>query len=100
MSMVHVPTPRQCDNLIGGQWRRAAEGRTRPLVSPYTGSVIGTVALSGAEDVAAVVDGARAGATAWRNTPIKERSRPLFRFRELMLANLAEISNLAALEAG
>jgi malonate-semialdehyde dehydrogenase (acetylating)/methylmalonate-semialdehyde dehydrogenase len=102
-----VPTPlvdlpdraQRCENLVGGRWT-AAQGGTRDVVSPYTGTTIGQVGLSTASDVDAAVAAARAAFPAWRATPLKERSRPLFRFRELMLRQLPELANSAALEAG
>jgi malonate-semialdehyde dehydrogenase (acetylating)/methylmalonate-semialdehyde dehydrogenase len=70
------------------------------VVSPYTGTVVGRVELSSAVDVDAAVAGARAAFPAWRAMPIKERSRPLFRFRELLLRHIDELANSAAVEAG
>jgi malonate-semialdehyde dehydrogenase (acetylating)/methylmalonate-semialdehyde dehydrogenase len=92
---------RHCQNLIGGRWVAAQrQGLPREVVSPYTGSIVGQVELSGAEDVAAAVTSARAAFPGWAAMPLKERSRPLFRFRELMLRHLDELANTAALEAG
>jgi malonate-semialdehyde dehydrogenase (acetylating)/methylmalonate-semialdehyde dehydrogenase len=101
MKLVEVPRPpRECRNLVGGEWHPASGGRVRDLVSPYTGSVVGHVGLSVAEDVDAAVRAARAAFAAWRAQPIKERSQPLFRFRALLLQHLDELANSAALEAG
>jgi malonate-semialdehyde dehydrogenase (acetylating)/methylmalonate-semialdehyde dehydrogenase len=92
---------RHCQNLIGGSWVAARSQKSpREVVSPYTGTVVGRVELSGAEDVAAAVAGARAAFPGWAALPLKERSRPLFRFRELLLRHLDELANTAALEAG
>ncbi len=101
MPLVDLPeSPRRCENLVAGRWQRARTGQQRPLTSPYSGTVTGSVELSGADDVDAVVAGARAAFPAWRAIPIKERTRPLFRFRELVAACMDELANLAALEAG
>src|SRR5687768_13509574 len=106
-------TPFTCQNLVGGAWRAPARGETREVISPYTGKVIGTVPMSTAEDVAAAVAAAAtaedvaaavaAAATAaagWARTPLKERTQIMFRFRELLLANLDELAHSAAAEAG
>jgi malonate-semialdehyde dehydrogenase (acetylating)/methylmalonate-semialdehyde dehydrogenase len=101
MPLVDLPvSPRRCENLVAGRWQRAAGGAHRDLVSPYSGTVVGQVELSGVADVAAAVAGALAAFPGWRATPIKERTRPLFRFRELLGTYLHELANLAALEAG
>lgn len=70
------------------------------MVSPYTGTPVGRVPLSGAAEVAAVVAGARAAAADWARVPLKERSARLFRFRELVIEQLDDLANRAALEAG
>jgi malonate-semialdehyde dehydrogenase (acetylating) / methylmalonate-semialdehyde dehydrogenase len=103
-SLVDLPaspgSPAVCLNLVGGGWAPAGGGAARDVVSPYTGTVVGRVGLSAAADVAAAVDAARAAAPGWGATPLKERSRPLFRFRELLVRHLDELANSAALEAG
>jgi malonate-semialdehyde dehydrogenase (acetylating)/methylmalonate-semialdehyde dehydrogenase len=97
----HIPsTPYICENLIGGQWRRPGRGEVREIVSPYNGQVIGTVPMSGAEDVEQAVVAAKAAANEWRKVPMKERTQVLFRLRELIMRNLDELADSAALEAG
>jgi malonate-semialdehyde dehydrogenase (acetylating)/methylmalonate-semialdehyde dehydrogenase len=101
LALVDVPDPiPHCDNLVGGRWTAPAAGRFRDVVSPYTGGVVGQSPLSGPGDVDAAVEAARTAAPAWRAMPLKERSRPLFRFRELLLRHLETLANTAALESG
>jgi malonate-semialdehyde dehydrogenase (acetylating)/methylmalonate-semialdehyde dehydrogenase len=101
MTLVDLPDPpRDCPNLIGGEWRAASSGAWRDLVSPYTGTVTGRVGLSNAADVEAAVSAAQRAFPGWRAQPIKERSQPLFRFRSLLLEHLDALANSAALEAG
>jgi malonate-semialdehyde dehydrogenase (acetylating)/methylmalonate-semialdehyde dehydrogenase len=100
MSLIELPSQRfECKNLIAGVWERPT-GERRPLNSPYTGGEVGEVPLSSAADVARAVKAAAAAQQGWRLVPIKERTAPLFRFRELVLANLERLANLAAVEAG
>jgi malonate-semialdehyde dehydrogenase (acetylating)/methylmalonate-semialdehyde dehydrogenase len=68
--------------------------------SPYTGAVIGEVPLSTRAEVARIAAAAHKAWPAWRRTPIKERSVPLFRFRALMLEHLDALAHRAASEAG
>ena len=101
MSLVQVPDqPFVCRNLVGGEWQEPTGVEWRDIVSPYTGGVVGKVPLCGAKEVAAIVAKAEPAAKAWRNVPLKERTQHLFHFRELVLANIERLSNLAALEAG
>jgi malonate-semialdehyde dehydrogenase (acetylating) / methylmalonate-semialdehyde dehydrogenase len=101
MPLVELPNPaRRCDNLVAGRWQPALGGARRDLVSPYSGTVVGSVALSAAADVDAVVAGAKSGFATWKTVPIKERTRPLFRFRQLLSDHMDQLANLAAVEAG
>jgi malonate-semialdehyde dehydrogenase (acetylating)/methylmalonate-semialdehyde dehydrogenase len=89
---------RECSNFVKGSF--APSKKTMDVVSPWTGSVIGKVAMSNADDVAAAVKAAEQAFPAWRATPIKERSAKLFKFRELVLAKLDMLANVAATESG
>ena len=88
-----------CANLVGGRFVRAT-GESSTLRSPYDGRVIGTVAMSTADDVDAAVRAAANAWPAWRATPVKERCQPLFRLRELLTTHLDELSNVVAAESG
>ena len=68
--------------------------------SPYTGDRIGTVGMSSASDVGAVVAAAVAGARAWAATPLKERVKPLRRFYDLVERYSTDLANTVALESG
>jgi malonate-semialdehyde dehydrogenase (acetylating) / methylmalonate-semialdehyde dehydrogenase len=85
-------------NLVHGV--PAPGSRALEVRSPYTGELLGTVPDSGPAEVAAAVAGAAQAASAWRRLPIKERTAPLFRFRELVLSHLDELGNSAARECG
>lgn len=100
MRLVELPQEEiVCRNLVGGEWR-ASSGTTREVRSPYTGAVIGRVPMSPIKEVDEVVAKAHAAFPAWRRMPIKERTQILYRFRELMVANLDLLANRAAAEAG
>ncbi len=101
MKLVELPeAPITCQNLIGGEWLPATTDEFQDVVSPYTNEVIARVPLSGPRDVAAAVAKARVAAAEWGARPLKERAQTLFRFRELLIANLDEIGNAAAIESG
>jgi malonate-semialdehyde dehydrogenase (acetylating)/methylmalonate-semialdehyde dehydrogenase len=101
MSLVDLPKkPVLAKNLVAGEWRDAASGERLDVVSPYTNTVIGSIPMSGAADVAPAVAAAKEAQAMWQNVPIKERTQVLFRFRELVLANLDRLSHSAAAEAG
>ncbi|MEO7034974.1 MAG: CoA-acylating methylmalonate-semialdehyde dehydrogenase [Polyangiaceae bacterium] len=87
-------------NLVGSEWRAPSTGEALDITSPWTGQSIGSVGLSGAEDVAALVAAAREPAAAWAKVPLKERVRPMARFHELLTQALDELSETVALESG
>ena len=100
MLPVKPAAPVVCRNLIGGQWQDPAGQRFTNVISPWYGTVVGRVALSQSDDLDAAVAAATGAAGDWRRMPIKERSLPLFRYRELLLSHQEEIAILAALESG
>lgn len=89
-----------CRNWIGGEWREPSTGRRQEVPNPRHDRVIGTVPLSGADDVAAAAAAARAAFPGWRDTPLKERVQVLFRFKALIERDLEELSWLVAHENG
>ncbi|MGD0678553.1 MAG: CoA-acylating methylmalonate-semialdehyde dehydrogenase [Polyangiaceae bacterium] len=91
---------RNCENLVGGAWRRPEHGLTRSIVSPYTGHAIGAVGCSTKADVDAAVVAASRAFPGWAATPIKERVRPLRRFYDLVTRSSRDFADTVALESG
>ncbi len=98
MLVERLKTVRDCDNFVNGVFVKAKQ--YSDVVSPWTGEIIGRVAVSGREDVQGAVTAATKAFPTWRATPIKERTTKLFKFRELVLEKLDFLANVAALEAG
>jgi aminomuconate-semialdehyde/2-hydroxymuconate-6-semialdehyde dehydrogenase len=85
-------------NMIGGEARPAADGRTFPDVSPATGETIAEVARSGPDDVDAAV--AAALACDWAKTPSVERADLLDRVADLLEARLPELAAMESRDTG
>jgi malonate-semialdehyde dehydrogenase (acetylating)/methylmalonate-semialdehyde dehydrogenase len=101
LPLVDVPKEvRRVENFIGAKWVTPETGKYIDVTSPWTGSTIGQVAVSGTADVKKVVDAAAAAFPVWRQMPIKERCGVLFRLRDLILQNLEDLANTAASECG
>jgi malonate-semialdehyde dehydrogenase (acetylating)/methylmalonate-semialdehyde dehydrogenase len=86
--------------LIGGKWEIISCRRFGQVFNPSTGSAIARVPLCGPEEVARAVQAAAEAAPAWAETPVVERARVMFRFRELLLRNTEELAQLVTREHG
>src|SRR5688500_11285964 len=94
MKLIELPeTKIACKNLVGGEWKDPESGERIDVISPYTGTAIGTVPMSNAKDVDNVVAAAKKAAANWRHVPIKERTQTLFNFRQLVLARIDDLAN-------
>ncbi|MBT8493613.1 MAG: CoA-acylating methylmalonate-semialdehyde dehydrogenase [Deltaproteobacteria bacterium] len=99
MKLVNIPTaPVRIKNLIAGSWQTSES--TIPVESPYTGTTIAEVDVASPAQVDQAARAAAKAAAEWRRVPIKERTQLLLEFRSKVLANIDELSNLAAMECG
>jgi malonate-semialdehyde dehydrogenase (acetylating)/methylmalonate-semialdehyde dehydrogenase len=97
---VIIPTTKsECKNFVDNQFV-AGTGPLVPVISPYIGSVIGEYHQSTVGDVSKAVDSAQRAQREWGLTPIKERSRIMFNWREILLKNIDQYSHVVASESG
>jgi malonate-semialdehyde dehydrogenase (acetylating)/methylmalonate-semialdehyde dehydrogenase len=87
-------------NLVGGEWLAPATPEWRELVNPATGDVLGRVPMGGVAEVDQAVGAASAAFPKWRETPVVQRARVLFRFRALLDEHFDEIARLVTQENG
>lgn len=92
-------TAYKIQNFINGTWNEPS-GESLKIESPYYGDVIGTVKLSTEADVKSTVTHAKAAFLKWKATPLKERTQIMFRFRDILLRDIDQISNTICLENG
>ncbi len=86
--------------LIGGQWVEGRASRREDVSSPFDGSVVGSVALAGLEDVDAALTAATEGARVWRRTPAHQRMQILLRAAALADERAEAIALTISAEAG
>ena len=86
--------------LSGGVWSPSASSRAADVFNPSTGETIARVPLASAAEVGAVVEAAHAAFPAWRDTPVVERARLLFRYREALTKRFDDLANLVTREHG
>jgi malonate-semialdehyde dehydrogenase (acetylating)/methylmalonate-semialdehyde dehydrogenase len=93
--------PRTLDNYIAGAWTPAgAATGALDVTNPATGDVLARVPLSGAADVDAAVQAARAALPAWRDVNVIERARRLFALREGLAARHEDLARSVTAEMG
>jgi malonate-semialdehyde dehydrogenase (acetylating)/methylmalonate-semialdehyde dehydrogenase len=84
---------------IGGEWLTPDVAAT-PVYNPSTGEVIAECPTGGAAEVAAAVEAAAAAFPAWRDTPVVERARVMFRYRQLVEDNFDQLCATVSREHG
>lgn len=101
MSVVRIPKePMVCRNFIAGHWTPATSAQKLTVQSPYSNQKIGEVGISTQKDIDQAVQAAHQAFLSWRKVPIKERTQVMYRFRQLVLDRIDEISHVAASECG
>ena len=86
--------------LIDNAWRPAADGATKPVISPVTGDPVGDIAKAGDDDIEQALAAAAAGFTHWRRVSAWERAGVLRRAADLMRQRAGEIARLISTETG
>ena len=89
---MNLSAPARILNFIGGQFVPPASGGYLPLTNPATGEQYSEAPDSKSEDVAAVVNAAKAAYPAWRALPAEEKFRILNRIAELIEENLEALA--------
>ncbi|MBX3021170.1 MAG: aldehyde dehydrogenase family protein [Bdellovibrionales bacterium] len=89
----------QCDCFIEGAWR-TGEGGKHTLLSPHTGAKLGEYSVPSRAQIDGAIKAAAIAQKEWARLPIKERSKILFNFRNVLLRELDAIARLKASESG
>ncbi|MEE9293541.1 MAG: CoA-acylating methylmalonate-semialdehyde dehydrogenase [Phycisphaerae bacterium] len=86
--------------LIAGSWTDARTERYAEAWNPSVGEVLASVPMCTSEDVDRTVKGALAAWPAWRETPITDRARVMFRFQALLSKHAADVARIVSREHG
>jgi malonate-semialdehyde dehydrogenase (acetylating) / methylmalonate-semialdehyde dehydrogenase len=97
MTMVDL---KRISHWVGGAVLRGKSGRTAKVFNPATGEHAADVDLASLEEIDAVIASAKAAFPMWRATPLSRRSEIMFKFRELLDANRAELAQIISAEHG
>jgi malonate-semialdehyde dehydrogenase (acetylating)/methylmalonate-semialdehyde dehydrogenase len=98
--MATAAEARTLQNYIAGQWRDAATGEALEDRDPATGELAARVPLSGAADVDAAVQAARAAQPGWREVPPQERARAVLALRDVLVRNRQQLAALVTADMG
>jgi malonate-semialdehyde dehydrogenase (acetylating)/methylmalonate-semialdehyde dehydrogenase len=91
---------RKVSNWIDGEIRESASSRFGEVFDSATGERCAEVVMSDEADVDAAVAAARAAFESWSKTPVLKRARVMFRLKELIERDHAEIAALITQEHG
>jgi malonate-semialdehyde dehydrogenase (acetylating)/methylmalonate-semialdehyde dehydrogenase len=86
--------------LIGGHWEASQASRSGPVFNPSNGGTIARVPFCTADEVDRAVQAAAKALPAWAETPVVERARVMFRFREKLAAHADELASVVTREHG
>ncbi len=89
-----------CPSYIRGEWRTPTGLATSPVFNPSRGEVIAEVPLGDAALVDEAVTAAADAFSAWRDTPVVERARVMFRYRQLVEENFDRLCGTISREHG
>ena len=95
-----VAAVRRVTNWIDGKPQRSASNRWGDVYDSATGEKCASVVMSTEGDVDAAVAAAAAAFPAWSRTPVLKRARVMFRLKELIERDRAEIAALITQEHG
>ncbi|MEK2644161.1 aldehyde dehydrogenase family protein [Bdellovibrio sp. BCCA] len=97
---VQIPVqPIECQNFVSGKFKKGSGTKTE-VISPYTGKKIGEFFNSTPEDVNAAISDAVTAQKEWAEVPMKERTKVMFNFRQILMRDLDEIAHLKSSESG
>jgi len=89
-------------NYINGKWADCNTTETSNVVNPATGEVIARVPAgkAAATEIEKAVAAAQAAYLQWKDVPVLKRIQPLFKLKQLLEENSAEIARLITMESG
>src|SRR6478736_1207273 len=90
---------RSIDHFIGGSTFASGE-RQGDVFDPNQGQVQAQARLGSAADLQKAVDAAKAAQPAWAATNPQKRARVMFKFKELVEANMQALAELLSSEHG
>jgi malonate-semialdehyde dehydrogenase (acetylating)/methylmalonate-semialdehyde dehydrogenase len=95
-----MSTPEILQNYIGGKWTTSRASEFADVHNPALGTVIAKAPLSTRADLDAAVQAAAKAFPGWRDTPVVQRARALFRFVALLERHFEDLARTVTTEHG
>ena len=95
-----MSTNGQLLNYVNGAWQKSSAGNYGNVINPATAQVQAQVPLSPGAEVDAAVQVAQKAYHDWRHMPVGDRIQFLFKFKNLLEANLDAIARIITNECG
>ena len=89
-----VGEERKFRNLINGQWRNSKSEKFIEIRSPINEEVVGRVPAMTKEEVDEVIKVAVNAKEKWRETPINERAKILYRAADILQERIVDLSDI------
>lgn len=86
-------------SLVGERWVHFARP-SLPVFNPANGEIIDEVPLCGETEVAQAVDAAKQAFELWARTPVMERVRLMFRYKQLLEEHFEELARIVTRHHG
>ena len=89
----------KCQNFINGNFVNGS-GEKIQVISPYNGKLIGEFSASTKSEIDQAITSASSAQILWADVPMKERTKVMFNFRNILIRDLDEIAHLKSSESG
>lgn len=86
--------------FAGGEWRDSKSGKYYDIINPSTGEKISEAPQCTKEEVICAIESADKAFPAWRDTPVMKRVQVLYKFKDIILRNMEELTGLLCREHG
>ncbi|MCQ2463630.1 MAG: CoA-acylating methylmalonate-semialdehyde dehydrogenase [Clostridia bacterium] len=86
--------------FAAGEWKESKTDKYMPVFDSSTGEQIAETPCCTAEEVEEAIQAAKAAFPAWANTPVIKRSQVIYKFRDLVIEHMDELTNICATEHG
>ncbi len=83
-----------------GQWLESSTDKWLDIYDPSKGEVIAKAPCCTAKEVESVLEAAQKAYVSWSKTPVIKRTQVLFKFRDLVIEHMDELTRMVARENG